>query len=169
MATKAVTEQDKHKITVWSTKLVNDYLNDIDNGIERKDSPFLYGNVQLRKPNLMFEYTQEEIGEILRCKNDINYFANHYAYTMNPSTGSLNLITLRDYQEDLLNTINDNRFTIIVASRQCGKCSIGNEYVELESGEKVKLIDLFTEHHKNFFYKFISKLKRLLYKVYERL
>ncbi len=168
MAAKAVTEQNKHKITVWSTKLVNDYLNDIDNGIERKDSPFLYGNTQLRKPNLMFEYTQDEIEIIMRCKNDINFFANNFAYTMNPSTGSLNLITLRDYQEDLLNTINDNRFTIIVASRQCGKCSIGNEYVELESGEKVKLIDLFTEHHKNFFYKLISKLKRLLYKVYER-
>lgn len=129
MATKAVTEQDKHKITVWSTKAVNDYLNDIDNGIERKDSPFLYGNTQLRKPNLMFEYTQEEIEIIMRCKNDINYFANHYAYTMNPSTGSLNLITLRDYQEDLLNTINDNRFTVIVASRQCGKTISSSIYL----------------------------------------
>lgn len=169
MATKAVTEQDKHKITVWSTKAVNDYLNDIDNGIERKDSPFLYGNTQLRKPNLMFEYTQEEIEIIMRCKNDINYFANHYAYTMNPSTGSLNLITLRDYQEDLLNTINDNRFTVIVASRQCGKCSVGNECVELENGKTVKLIDLFDENDKNLFYRIISKIKRWLYKVYEKL
>lgn len=129
MATKAVTEQDKHKITVWSTKAVNDYLNDIDNGIERKDSPFLYGNTQLRKPNLMFEYTQEEIEIIMRCKNDINFFANKFAYTMNPSTGSLNLITLRDYQEDLLNTINDNRFTVIVASRQCGKTISSSIYL----------------------------------------
>ena len=129
MATKAVTEQDKHKITVWSTKAVNDYLNDIDNGIERKDSPFLYGNTQLRKPNLMFEYTQEEIETIMRCKNDINFFANNFAYTMNPSTGSLNLITLRDYQEDLLNTINDNRFTVIVASRQCGKTISSSIYL----------------------------------------
>lgn len=129
MATKAVTEQDKHKITVWSTKAVNDYLNDIDNGVERKDSPFLYGNTQLRKPNLMFEYTQEEIETIMRCKNDVNFFANNFAYTQNPRSGSLELITLRDYQEELLNTINDNRFTVIVASRQCGKTISSSIYL----------------------------------------
>lgn len=158
----------KQQITVWSTKAVKQYEEDLDNGIERKDNPFYYGNCTLRRANLLYEYTQEEINELIKCKNDVNYFANHYAYTKSAATGTLEHITMRDYQEDMLNTINDNRFTIIVASRQSGKCSIGNEYVELESGEKVKLIDLFTEHHKNFFYKLISKSKRLLYKVYER-
>lgn len=122
-------EEAKHQITTWSTKAVNQYLNDLDNGIERHDSPFYFGNTQLRRPNLLFEYTQEEINELVKCKNDVTYFANHYAYTMNPSTGALNLITLRDYQEDLLRTINDNRFSVIVASRQSGKTISSSIYL----------------------------------------
>lgn len=162
-------EEAKHQITTWSTKAVNQYLADLDNGIERHDSPFYFGNTQLRRPNLLFEYTQEEINELVKCKNDVTYFANHYAYTMNPSTGALNLITLRDYQEDLLKTINDNRFSVIVASRQSGKCSIGNEYVELEDGRKVKLIDIFVESNQNVFYRIVSRIKRFLYRIYSKL
>lgn len=157
------TESQKEKITVWSTKAVNEYLRDIDNGIERKDSPFFYNNTQLRKPNLMFEYTQEEIDIMIRCKNDVNYFANHYAYTMNPSTGALNLITLRDYQEDLLNTIDKNRYSIVVAARQSGKCEIACTEVDTANGKK-KIIDLFKEEKT-----FLSKIHRLLLKIYSKL
>lgn len=158
-------ENQKEKITVWSTKAVNDYLNDIDSGVERKDSPFFYGNTQLRKPNLLFEYTQDEIEIMLRCKNDVNYFANHFAYTMNPSTGALNLIALRDYQEDLLNTINDNRYTVIVAARQSGKCVSHNTNVETKDGKK-HIGDIMTENEPK---TFLSWLHKLLLKMYNKL
>lgn len=156
-------DSQKEKITVWSTKAVNDYLDDIDNGIERKESPFFYGDQQLRKPRLLFEYTQDEIEEMVRCKMDVNYFANHYAYTMNPSTGALNLITLRDYQEDLLNTINDNRYCVIVAARQSGKCVSPNTSIETKD-DKIKIIDLFFEKKT-----FLSRIHRLLLKIYSKL
>lgn len=112
---------DKAQEVTWSSKAIGQFDDDVNNGIQRKDNPYYFGNTYLRKPNLLYEYTQEEIDELMKCKNDVNYFANHYAYTMSPTTGSLERITLRDYQEDLLHTITDNRFTIILASRQSGK------------------------------------------------
>ena len=157
--------QKDNKITIWSTKMVNEYMNDIDMGIERKESPFFFGNQQLRKPFLQFEYTKEEIETMVRCKNDINYFANHFAYTMNPSTGALNLITLRDYQEALLNTINDNRYTVIVAARQSGKCVSHNTEVEVGNDKKC-IGDIMTEREPKTFLSFIHKL---LLKLYHRL
>lgn len=156
-------EQQKERITVWSTKAVNEYMNDLDNGVERRESPFYFGDQQLRKPHLLFEYTQDEIEELVRCKNDVNYFANHYAYTMNPSTGALNLITLRDYQEDLLNTINDNRYCVIVAARQSGKCESPLSTVETPDGEK-RMVDLFDEKKT-----LLSRIHRLLLKIYSKL
>jgi hypothetical protein len=120
---------DKIQAKIWSTKAVLQYEDDVTNGIERKDNPFFFGNVQQRKANLLFEYTQEEIMELMRCKQDVNYFANNYAYTKSPKTGALEQITLRDYQEDLLNTVNDNRFTIILSSRQSGKTVSSSIYL----------------------------------------
>ena len=155
----------KEKVTVWSTKMVNEYLNDIDAGIERKENPFFFGDTQLRKPRLNFEYTKDEIETLVRCKNDINYFANHFAYTMNPSTGALNLITLRDYQEDLLNTINDNRYTVIVAARQSGKCVSHNTVVETPDG-KMKIGDIMKAREKK---TLLSRIHNLLLKIYDRL
>ena len=108
-------------IPVWSTKAVAEYEADKDSGVLRKDSPYQYGNTQLRKPYLLYEYTEEELAELIKCKNDVKYFANHYAHTQNPSTGSVTQITLRDYQEDLLDTLIENKYCIILSSRQSGK------------------------------------------------
>ena len=128
-AQQAKQQDDKIRATIWSTKAVAQYEDDLNNGIERKDDPFFFKNVRQRKANILFEYTQEEIVELMRCKNDVNYFANHYAHTMSPITGSLEQITLRDYQEDLLHTIDQNRFTIILSSRQSGKTVSSSIYL----------------------------------------
>ena len=158
-------DNKKERITVWSTKAVNDYMNDIDSGIERKDSPFYMGDQQLRKPHLLYEYTKDELETMIRCKMDVNYFANHFAYTMNPSTGALHLITLRDYQEDLLNTINDNRYTVIVAARQSGKCVSPNTVVETCDGDRF-ISDIFEEKERK---TFLGRLHKMLLKIYNTL
>lgn len=122
-------QEAKQQAIVWSTKAIKLYEEDINNGIERKETPFYFNNPQLRRPNLLFEYTQEEMMELVKCKNDVNYFANHYAYSKSPTTGALEQITLRDYQENLLHTISDNRFTIIVSARQSGKTVSSSIYL----------------------------------------
>lgn len=115
--------------TVWSTRAIQQFTDDLDNGIERKDNPYYFGDVHLRKPNLMFEYTRHEIDELVKCKADVKFFSNSYAYTMSPTNGALEQITLRDYQEELLDTIDENRFTIILSSRQSGKTVSSSIYL----------------------------------------
>ena len=69
--------QDSTHTTIWSTKAIQQFTDDLNNGIERRDNPYYFGNVYLRKPNLMYEYTQHEIDELVKCKADVNYFANY--------------------------------------------------------------------------------------------
>lgn len=162
----AALNEKQSATVVWTTKSVEKYTDDIDSGIERKgECPFFMGNKKYRKANLLFEYTQEEVEIMLRCKNDVRYFANHFAWVKNAAEGgAVSQITLRDYQEDVLNVIDQNRFSIILASRQSGKCSIHSTIIDTENGEKRAIGEVFDDGNT-----FLSRVKRFLYKIYSRL
>ena len=77
-------------------------------------------------------------------------------------------ITLREYQEEMLKSYVENRFSITLASRQVGKCSI-NSYINiLDKNETCKktINELYMENTKK---TFLSKLKNYLYKLYQKL
>ena len=105
----------------WSTAKVNELLRKADEeGLDFKsvDNPFHDNNPELRRSNVLFEYTQEEIVEIDRCARDVIYFAK-YCQVMT-DTG-LAYIKLREYQESVLREYQANRFNIFLAPRQVGK------------------------------------------------
>lgn len=82
-------------------------------------------DVYLNNPNLpavdaQFEYTPEMVHEIQRCKDDLIHFASNYFYIINPDSGR-QVIKLHDFQTQALNMIHDNRFNILLFSRQVGK------------------------------------------------
>ncbi|MBR4590262.1 MAG: terminase family protein [Bacteroidaceae bacterium] len=104
---------------IWNTKRVNEALDAIDNGIPLKSSPFFMKNVNLRKPNLVYDYTQYELDEITKCANDICYFADTYCKVM--TDDGVQKIKLRDYQRAMLKHYQNNRFAICLAARQVGK------------------------------------------------
>ena len=55
----------------------------LDQGYRPKVAmPFYEGKQFLRKGNIVFEYTDEEITELARCAQDIVYFAEKYAVVM---------------------------------------------------------------------------------------
>lgn len=110
----------KVSATVWSSKLVDDWMRDHAEGVFHKENPWLDGQVGLKRAGLSFEYTKDEIEELTKCTNDVIYFTNNFGYCLHGSKGYLP-ITLRDYQEEMLNSYFNNRFTICMASRQCGK------------------------------------------------
>lgn len=103
----------------WDSKKVEQLMLALDDGYKPKGTPFYEGNFFLRKGNIVFDYTIEEIKEIKRCATDIVYFANNYCTVMTDE--GLQTITLRDYQEDMLKQFQKERFNICVASRQVGK------------------------------------------------
>jgi hypothetical protein len=105
---------------VWSTKSVNELVAALDKGYRPKvPMPFYEGKQFLRRGNIVFEYTEEEIAELTRCANDIVYFAEKYAVVM--TDDGIQNVKLRDYQIDLLRDFQNERFNIVLASRQMGK------------------------------------------------
>lgn len=105
---------------VWSTKNVNDLILAMDQGYKPKVAmPFYEGKQFLRRGNIVFEYTDEEIAELAKCASDIVYFAETYAVVM--TDDGVQRVTLRDYQKQLLRDFQDNRFNVVLASRQMGK------------------------------------------------
>jgi hypothetical protein len=105
---------------VWSTKKVADLIVAMDQGYRPKISlPFYEGKQFLRKGNIVFEYTDEEIQELARCASDIVYFAEKYAVVMTDE--GIRKVKLRDYQKDMLRNFQHERFNVVLASRQMGK------------------------------------------------
>ena len=103
----------------WSSEKVEQLMAAIEEGYKPKSTPFYEGNTNLRKGNIVFNYTPHELREIKKCATDIVYFANNYCTVM--TDDGLMTIKLRPYQEEMLRHLKDNRFSITLASRQIGK------------------------------------------------
>ena len=105
---------------VWSTRQIDDLLVAMDQGYRPKIKlPFYEGRQFLKKGNIVFEYTDEEITELARCAKDIVYFAEKYAVVMTDE--GIQQVKLRDYQKDMLRNFQNDRFNIVLAARQMGK------------------------------------------------
>lgn len=104
---------------VWNTKKINEEIDRIERGVPADYSPFSEGKIDMKAADIVFEYTQEELEELARCANDVVYFGNKYCYSM--TDDGICQITLRPYQEKMLRSFQDNRFVVMLASRQIGK------------------------------------------------
>ena len=103
----------------WTTQKVEQLMIALDDGYKPSVTPFYEGNPNLRKGNIVFNYSEQEIQEIKRCAKDIVYFANTYCTVM--TDHGLQTITLRPYQEVMLRQFQAERFNVCLASRQIGK------------------------------------------------
>lgn len=115
----ATKKQEQEAAVVWSTKSIELAMQAIEEGQGLRISPFLKSDPNLRKANLLFQYTDEEISEILKCRKDIVYFAETYVYLK--TENGLKHIKLRPYQKRMLAAMQNNRWLIELASRQIGK------------------------------------------------
>jgi hypothetical protein len=116
---------------VWSTKQIDDLMLALDQGYRPKvKMPFYEGKQFLRKGNIVFEYTDEEITELARCASDIVYFAERYAVVM--TDDGIKRVKLREYQKSMLRNFQNERFNIVLASRQMGKCHFHNTRIDIK-------------------------------------
>ena len=120
MATvKKATEERK---IVFTSKLVNEITDRINNEgatPKRANSPWFKGEVGIRRAGLSFKMTEDEIQEYIRCKVDVQYFAEKYC-RIKTEDGTVQNIKLRDYQKDILE-LYSGRYSILCGSRQIGK------------------------------------------------
>lgn len=91
----------------------NEYLIDY--------KPYM-GNHQLKRDGIAIEWNSELIKEYAKCAQDCIYFIKNYMKIINVDNGLISFIPY-DYQEDMLNSMTNNRFTIIATARQAGKTS----------------------------------------------
>jgi hypothetical protein len=103
--------------------------------------PFYEGKTFLKKGNLVFEYTDEEISELAKCATDIVHFAETYAVVM--TDNGIQQVKLREYQKTMLRNFQEERFNIVLASRQMGKtvtASIFNAWYLIFNTDKNTLL-----------------------------
>ena len=69
------------------------------------------GNPNLKKANTAIEFTQDQVLEFVRCKEDPVYFAKRYVKIVSLDEG---LVPFKPYhfQEKLINNFHENRFNI---------------------------------------------------------
>ena len=78
------------------------------------------GNPLLKKANTPIEFTQEQVEEFIKCKQDPVYFTKNYVKIVTLDKG-LQPFMPYDFQEKLINNFHDNRFNICKMPRQTGK------------------------------------------------
>lgn len=78
------------------------------------------GNINIKPANVPMHFTPEQRDEWLRCARDPIYFSENYIKIVNLDDGLIQ-ISLYDYQKDIIKSVQDNRNTIVLTSRQAGK------------------------------------------------
>ena len=86
------------------------------------------GNPNLKKANTQIEFTQENMIEFLKCKDDPVYFANNYIKIVSLDEG---LVPFKQYpfQKKLIQNFHENRFNICKMPRQTGKSTTVVSYL----------------------------------------
>ncbi len=86
------------------------------------------GNPNLKKANTPHEFTEEQVIEFIKCKNDPVYFAKNYIKIVSLDEG-LTQFHPYDFQETLIKRFHENRFNICKMPRQTGKSTTSVSYL----------------------------------------
>jgi hypothetical protein len=86
------------------------------------------GNPLLKKANTPVEFSQENIEEFIKCKDDPVYFAQNYVQIVTLDHG-LQPFRTYDFQEKLINNFHNYRFNICKMPRQTGKSTTVVSYL----------------------------------------
>jgi len=78
------------------------------------------GNPQVKRDGVAEEWDKKKLNEYRKCMADPAYFCRKYVKVVHLDRG-LVPFNLYDYQENMFNHFNDNRFSIVLACRQSGK------------------------------------------------
>lgn len=168
---------EKHRDDlVLTTKLVDDIMKRDQRGEKLKNTEKLWFNNMrgVRKSNITFGLTNHEIEEYMKCKMSVQYFSENYAQ-IKREDGTIGHMKLRDYQKDIIDLYTKNRFSILMASRQTGKCNSFNTSVSMLDEETKEIYsvpfhelyyDIVRQERK---LTFIEKIKLFLYRLYMKL
>ena len=96
--------------------------------IQLKQSDAYLSNPNLKRANTAFSWTEEQVIEFLKCKEDPVYFAKNYIKIVSLDHG-LVPFSLYPFQEKLINNFHKHRFNICKMPRQTGKSTTCVSYL----------------------------------------
>lgn len=86
------------------------------------------GNDNLKRIGVELQYTEEQVKEIIKCSEDPIYFIKNYVKIVNVDKG-LVPFEMWNFQEDMVSTFHENRFSICKMPRQVGKTTTAAGYM----------------------------------------
>jgi len=86
------------------------------------------GNPNLKAEGVDINFTEEQVKEYMKCSQDPEYFIKKYIKVVSLDEG-LVPFNLYDYQEEIVETIHNNRFVIAKLPRQSGKSTTVVSYI----------------------------------------
>ena len=78
------------------------------------------GNPLLKAAHIQQDWTEEQVGQYVRCQQDPLYFVTNFIKIVSVDEGLIEF-GVRDYQEDMINRFHNERFVICKMARQSGK------------------------------------------------
>lgn len=78
------------------------------------------GNPNLKRANISTSFTEEQVEEWVKCANNPEYFIENYVKIVNVDLGFI-AFEPYDFQIDIINKVQKNRFVICKMPRQSGK------------------------------------------------
>jgi hypothetical protein len=111
------------------------------------------GNELLKRVDMQIEWTEELLQEYTKCATDIEYFIEKYVYIDSLDDGLVKF-KLRDYQHKMIDSIVNNRYTIMLASRQIGKCCHVDSNITIKNKvtNKIETISIGDFYKRHFLY-----------------
>ena len=92
------------------------------------DSNAYLGNPNLKRTGLSHNFTKDEIMEYQKCSDSPTYFIKNYVQIVSLDHG-LVPFDMYNFQEGMVDTMHENRFTIFKLPRQSGKSTIIISYL----------------------------------------
>jgi hypothetical protein len=86
------------------------------------------GNPNLKAEGVNINFTEDQVKEYVKCSQDPEYFIKKYIKVVSLDEG-LVPFELYDYQEEIVETIHNNRFVIAKLPRQSGKSTTVVSYI----------------------------------------
>lgn len=152
---------------VFSTKRIEEINKLLDEGVIPKgyENPYADNILGVRKPDITFAMTKDEQDEYIKSAIDVTYFSKYCS--VKQEDGRYKPIKLREYQYDIINMYQKNKYSILLSSRQIGKCVEFDTDVFIEGVGSVKVYDLWYKSIGKTY--LIGRLKYMIYKMIDKL
>jgi hypothetical protein len=115
-----------------ATKLELVNADDVINNVPINERDFYRGDKKLPKENAQFNFTPAMVKELKKCRDNIVHFAENHFTIVNLDRGK-ETIELYPAQKRVLKSLQNNRFVVLLSSRQAGKCLRSDSEIKIRN------------------------------------